>query len=202
MNTSTLIEKLIEALRCLPGIGPKSARRMVLHLLQNNRQGGRNLSIALSKAMENVDHCSICRIFTENHLCGICSNEKRKKIGQICVVETPSDLYAIEQTGQFEGCYFVLMGCLSPLNGKGPNEIGLDFLKKRLENEEIKEIILATSPTIEGDTTAHYISEMCQYYPAIKVTRLAYGIPVGSELESVDSTTLSHSIIRRHIMKK
>ena len=196
MQTSPLLENLIENLRCLPGVGPKSAQRMAYHLLQRNRQGGVKLAKALNEAMAHIGHCQSCRTFTEEAHCAICQNPRRQKNGQLCVVEMPADIQAIEQTGQFSGRYFVLMGHLSPLDGIGPREIGLDLLQKRLEEESFFEIILATNPTIEGDATANYIAEMCLAHN-IKVTRIAHGIPVGGELEMVDGTTLSHSFVGR-----
>ncbi|MDG6881954.1 Recombination protein RecR [Phocoenobacter uteri] len=196
MQISPLLENLIESLRVLPGVGPKSAQRMAYHLLQRNRAGGINLAKAVEEAMTHIDHCELCRTFTEEKVCNICKNPRRQANGQLCVVETPADIQAVEQTGQFSGRYFVLMGHLSPLDGIGPREIGLDVLQQRLESESFYEIILATNPTIEGDATANYIAEMCLPYN-IKVTRIAHGIPVGGELEMVDGTTLSHSFVGR-----
>lgn len=196
MQSSPLLENLIEALRALPGVGPKSAQRMAYHLLQRNRSGGLNLAKALSEAMTHIGHCKSCRTFTEEEECAICQNYRRQMNGQLCVVEMPADIQAIEQTGQFSGRYFVLMGHLSPLDGIGPREIGLDLLQQRLENESFYEVILATNPTIEGDATANYVAEMC-LANNIKVTRIAHGIPVGSELEMVDGTSLSHSFVGR-----
>lgn len=196
MQTSPLLENLMEALKVLPGVGPKSAQRMAYHLLQRNRSGGINLAKALNEAMNHIGHCQSCRTFTEETHCTICQNPRRQNSGQLCVVEMPADIQAIEHTGQFSGRYFVLMGHLSPLDGIGPREIGLDLLQQRLENESFHEVILATNPTIEGDATANYIAEMCLIHN-IKVTRIAHGIPVGGELEMVDGTTLSHSFAGR-----
>ncbi|MDP8170991.1 recombination mediator RecR [Pasteurella skyensis] len=196
MQISPLLENLIEALRVLSGVGPKSAQRMAYQLLQRNRSGGLNLSKALEDAMTHIDHCELCRTFTEQKICNICKNPRRQAGGQLCVVETPADIQAVEQTGQFSGRYFVLMGHLSPLDGIGPREIGLDILQQRLETESFYEVILATNPTIEGDATANCIAQMCLPYN-IKVTRIAHGIPVGGELEMVDGTTLSHSFVGR-----
>ncbi|MCK3655470.1 recombination protein RecR [Pasteurellaceae bacterium Macca] len=196
MQISPLLENLMEALRVLPGVGPKSAQRMAYHLLQRNRSGGVNLAKALSEAMSHIGHCQSCRTFTEEEVCNICQNYRRQMSGQLCIVEMPGDIQAIEQTGQFSGRYFVLMGHLSPLDGIGPREIGLDLLQQRLEAESFHEVILATNPTIEGDATANYIAEMCAVHN-IKVTRIAHGIPVGGELETVDGTTLSHSFVGR-----
>lgn len=196
MQISPLLENLIEALRALPGVGPKSAQRMAYHLLQRNRSGGVALSKALHEAMTHIGHCRSCRTFTEEEECNICQNYRRQMSGQLCIVEMPSDIPAIEQTGQFSGRYFVLMGRLSPLDGIGPREIGLDLLQQRLENESFHEVIVATNPTIEGEATANYIAEICGLYN-VKVTRIAHGIPVGSDLENVDGTTLSHSFSGR-----
>lgn len=196
MQTSPLLENLMEALRALPGVGPKSAQRMAYHLLQRNRLGGVSLAKAISEAMEHIGHCKSCRTFTEDEECAICKNPRRQMSGQLCVVEMPEDIHAIEQTGQFSGRYFVLMGHLSPIDGIGPREIGLDLLQQRLENESFYEVILATNPTIEGDATANYIAEMCKMYN-VKATRIAHGVPVGGSLEMVDGTTLSHSFAGR-----
>lgn len=196
MQTSPLLENLIDTLRVLPGVGPKSAQRMAYHLLQRNRQGGVNLAKALSDAMSHIGHCQSCRTFTEEEHCTICQNPRRQMSGQLCIVEMPADIQAIEQTGQFSGRYFVLMGRLSPLDGIGPREIGLDLLQQRLEEESFHEVILATNPTKEGDVTANYIAEMCLVHN-VKVTRIAHGIPVGGELEMVDSETLLHSFMGR-----
>ncbi|MDY2947120.1 MAG: recombination mediator RecR [Mannheimia varigena] len=196
MQTSPLLENLMEALRALPGVGPKSAQRMAYHLLQRNRSGGVGLAKALSEAMSHIGHCQSCRTFTEEDECSICKNPRRQMSGQLCVVEMPEDIQAIEQTGQFSGRYFVLMGHLSPIDGIGPREIRLDLLQQRLENESFHEVILATNPTIEGDATANYIAEMCRMYN-VKATRIAHGVPVGGSLEMVDGTTLSHSFAGR-----
>ncbi|CDH32936.1 recombination mediator RecR [Xenorhabdus bovienii] len=196
MQTSPLLESLMESLRCLPGVGPKSAQRMAFHLLQRDRSGGMRLAQALTRAMSEIGHCQDCRTFTEQEQCTICGNPRRQQNGQICVVETPADIHAIEQTGQFAGRYFVLMGRLSPLDGIGPVDIGLDRLEERLSSETLSEIILATNPTVEGEATANYIAEMCSQYGVI-ASRIAHGVPVGGELEMVDGTTLSHSLAGR-----
>ena len=182
MQTSPLLTQLMEALRCLPGVGPKSAQRMAFTLLQRDRSGGMRLAQALTRAMSEIGHCADCRTFTEQ---------------EICVVESPADIYAIEQTGQFSGRYFVLMGHLSPLDGIGPDDIGLDRLEQRLAEEKITEVILATNPTVEGEATANYIAELCAQYD-VEASRIAHGVPVGGELEMVDGTTLSHSLAGRH----
>ncbi|RKS87242.1 DNA replication and repair protein RecR [Orbus hercynius] len=196
MQISPLLQSLIEALRCLPGVGPKSAQRMAFHLLQRNRKGGIELAHLLHEAMINIGHCEDCRTFTEQHKCAICANSRRIESGQLCIVETPADIVAIEQTGQYSGRYFVLLGHLSPLDGIGPNDIGLDKLNIRLRSEQINEVILATNPTIEGEATANYIAQMCSEADII-ATRIAHGVPVGGELETVDGTTLSHSFLGR-----
>ncbi|WP_392561970.1 recombination mediator RecR [Orbus sturtevantii] len=196
MQISPLLQSLVEALRCLPGVGPKSAQRMAFHLLQRNRKGGIDLAHILHEAMINIGHCQDCRTFTEQEQCAICANIRRQQSGQLCVVETPSDIVAIEQTGQYSGRYFVLLGHLSPLDGIGPNDIGLDKLSIRLQQEAITEVILATNPTVEGEATANYIAQICNKL-GIVATRIAHGVPVGGELETVDGTTLSHSFLGR-----
>jgi recombination protein RecR len=199
MKFSPYISELIEAFTCLPGVGPKSAQRMVFHLLERDRRGGDVLSGALALAMTKVGHCQSCRTFTENNLCEICVNPKRGTSGELCVVETPADVIAFEQTGHFYGRYFVLMGHLSPLDGIGPQDIGLDKLEKILATKQYQEVILATNPTVEGEATAHYIADICLDYQ-ITASRIAHGVPVGSELEYVDSTTLSHSLNGRSVL--
>lgn len=196
MQISPLLQSLMDTLRCLPGVGPKAAQRMAYHLLQRNRKGGIELAHILHEAMINIGHCEDCRTFTEQAKCAICANVRRQQSGQLCIVETPSDILAIEQTGQYSGRYFVLLGHLSPLDGIGPNDIGLDKLKVRLQNETINEVILATNPTIEGEATANYIAQMCSEFDIV-ATRIAHGVPVGGELETVDGTTLSHSFLGR-----
>ncbi|QMV13824.1 Recombination protein RecR [Vibrio spartinae] len=186
----------MEALRCLPGVGPKSAQRMAFHLLQRDRQGGLRLADALSQAMTEIGHCQTCRTFTEEDVCHICKNPKRQENGQLCVVESPADIAAVEATGQFSGRYFVLMGHLSPLDGIGPADIGLDLLDFRLQQGDITEVILATNPTVEGEATAHYIADLCHAHQ-VSASRIAHGVPVGGELELVDGTTLSHSLMGR-----
>lgn len=196
MQTSPLLEALMESLRCLPGVGPKSAQRMAFHLLQRDRSGGMRLAQALTRAMSEIGHCAHCRTFTEQEICTICANPRRQQNGMICVVESPADIHAVEQTGQFAGRYFVLMGHLSPLDGIGPADIGLDTLEHRLQDETIREVILATNPTIEGEATANYIADLCRQY-GVDASRIAHGVPVGGELEMVDGTTLSHSLAGR-----
>ena len=191
MLPTSLLEQLMESLRCLPGVGPKTAQRMAFHLLERDRDGGRRLSAVLAEAMEKIGRCTKCRTLTENELCTICSNPGRNA-ELLCVVESPSDVLAIEQSGVFRGYYFVLMGHISPLDGIGPEELGLDTLEKRFCSKEISEIILATNPTVEGEVTAHYISEMARAND-VKTTRIAHGVPFGGELEYIDSQTLTHA---------
>ncbi|MFP6794547.1 MAG: recombination mediator RecR [Pseudomonadales bacterium] len=190
MKEQTLIEQVIEGFRCLPGVGPKSAQRMLLHLLERDREGGRHLARILSEAIEKIGHCKSCRNLTEAELCEICSDGKRGST-IICVVEAPSDVIAIEQSLSFRGQYFVLMGTLSPIDGRGPDEIGIDHLIRRCESG-IQEIILAVSSTVEGEATAHYIAEALKPLN-VTISRLAQGIPLGGELEYVDGGTLSHA---------
>lgn len=191
MSGSPLINRLIESLRCLPSVGPKSAQRMAYYLLEHNRQGARQLANDLLEAIEHVGHCEQCRTLSENTLCDICNSPSRDQ-SQICVVESPADVQAVEQVAGYRGFYFVLMGHLSPLDGIGPVELGLDVLAKRLDGGLIKEVILATNPTVEGEATAHYVAEMCSSR-GIRATRIAHGVPIGGELEYVNSTTLSHA---------
>jgi recombination protein RecR len=196
MSFSPLISHLIESFRCLPGVGPKSAQRMVFHLLERDRGGAKVLAEKILDTIESVGNCILCRTFSENELCSICSNTKRDN-SILCVVESPIDVVAIENSTDFKGLYFVLLGHLSPLDGIMPNDIGLDILAKRIENSNIEEIILATNSTVEGEATAHYISEMLKDN-VVKVTRIAHGVPVGGELEFVDGGTLSHAFVGRH----
>ena len=189
------IEQLIEALRCLPGVGPKSAQRMAFHLLERNRDGGDRLANALSQALQQVHHCQRCRILSETDLCSRCSDEQRRQ-DQLCIVEMPSDVLAIEQATHYKGQYFVLSGHLSPLDGIGPEALGIPKLIELFDQKNIQEVILATNPTVEGEATAHYISQLA-HQRNIPVSRLAHGIPLGGELEYVDSGTLSHAFSGR-----
>lgn len=191
-----LLQQLIDALRILPGVGPKSAQRMAFSLLERNREAGLQLGAALTAAMTQVGHCQQCRTFCETDLCRICSDPNRAAAGLICVVGSAADQLAIEQTGQFAGLYFVLQGYLSPLDGVGPDDLGLDKLQQLLQSGLVKELILATNPTVEGDATAFYIAELCHKFQ-VNVSRIAQGIPVGGELEFVDGTTLSHAFSGR-----
>jgi len=188
---SPKIDQLIEALRCLPGVGPKSAQRIAFYLLERDREGGSTLAEALHTAMQQVVHCQQCRNFCETELCHFCSDNKRDT-ELLCIVETPADVLAIEQTHHFKGRYFVLMGHLSPLDGIGPQELGIDLLKTRLEENTFKEVILATNPTVEGEATAHYIGQLVKKQ-GIKVSRIAHGVPLGGELEYIDGGTLAHA---------
>src|SRR3972149_9387476 len=195
MAENSLINRLIDALRCLPGVGPKSAQRMTFYLLERNREGARRLAQALNNAVENVGHCSFCRTLSESDICGLCANKGRDH-SQLCIVEMPADVHAVEQSTSYKGLYFVLMGHLSPLDGIGPGDIGLDQLALRLNGDEIKEVILATNPTVEGEATGHYIAEMV-HQRGLKVTRIAFGVPFGGELEYLDGGTLSHALSGR-----
>jgi recombination protein RecR len=196
MKFSPLVQELIESLRCLPGVGGKSAQRMAFYLLERNRIGGAKLASVLERAMTDIGHCQQCRTFTEQTLCAICENSRRELAEQLCVVESPADVIAIEQTGDFQGKYFVLMGHLSPIDGIGPDDLGLDILAKQLANGQFKELILATNPTVEGEATAHYIADLAAKYQ-VNISRIAHGVPVGGELEFVDGNTLSHALSGR-----
>ncbi len=198
MSDVSLIDELIEALRCLPGVGPKSAQRMAYHLLERNRAGARRLARVMDEAAERVGHCALCRTLTEHELCGICASASRDR-SLLCVVEMPTDVAVVEQSKVYKGLYFVLMGHLSPLDGIGPEEIGLDVLKVRLAAGEVEEVILATNSTVEGEATAHYVAELAKANN-VKVTRLARGVPMGGELEYVDGGTLSHALASRESM--
>lgn len=197
MRFSPLLEQLIESLRCLPGVGPKTAQRMALLLLTRGRDNGKRLARSLIEAMEHIQHCEACRIFSETPLCEICASQHRDHT-LLCIVENPIDVSVIEQTGSYRGKYFVLLGRLSPLDGIGPDEIGIDKLKIHFQRGDIKEAILATNPTVEGEATAHYISELAKQH-SIKVTRIAHGVPIGSELEYIDASTLAHALAGRDL---
>ncbi len=195
MKFSPAIQELIEALRCLPGVGPKSAQRMALHLLERDREGAAQLARTLEVAVDKVGHCRLCRNFTELEVCEICSDPKRDA-SVVCVVETPADVLAVEQSGSYRGLYFVLMGHLSPIDGIGPAEIGLEDFHQRVIDEGITEVILATNPTVEGEATAYYLTEMLQDV-GVRVSRIAHGVPLGGELEYVDGSTLAHALSGR-----
>ena len=190
-----MIEKLNKAFCALPGVGAKSAQRFVYHLLERDREGGFELAKALVDAMENVQNCKRCRTLTEKEICDICSNDIRDN-SQLCIVETPSDIHAIEQSGVYSGKYFVLSGYLSPIDGIGAAELGLDELETVFNNEDISEIILATNATIEGEVTAHYIHNLARQH-SIQTTRIAHGIPLGGELEYADINTIAHALSGR-----
>ncbi len=192
---NSLITNLINAFKVLPGVGPKSAQRMAYQILERNKKEGKNLAFALREAIEKVGNCQQCRDLTAEKICLICANPNRK-IEQLCVVENPTDVIVIEQSGIYKGYYFVLMGHLSPIDGIGPSDLGLDTLKERFNLAEISEVILATNPSVEGEATAYYIQNMAQEF-GINVTRLAQGIPMGSELEYIDSGTLGHAFAGR-----
>lgn len=198
MRFSPLLEQLIDALRCLPGVGQKTAQRMALQLLTRGRDNGKRLAKSLVEAMDQIRHCQYCRIFSETELCDICSAAHRDA-ALLCIVENPIDVSVIEQTSSFKGKYFVLLGHLSPLDGIGPEEIGIAKLKSHFERRDIREVILATNPTVEGEATAHYISELAKQY-SIKVSRIAHGVPIGSELEYLDSSTLAHALAGRELL--
>lgn len=195
MSFSPLVDELIESLRCLPSVGSKSAQRMAFQLLERDRKSAARLSVALSASLDGVGRCQQCQNLAEQDICKICSNERRNT-GQICVIETPSDLMAIEQSGNFNGRYFVLMGHLSPIDGIGPEEIGIDKLLRLIADTSIHELILATNSTVEGDATSHYIADLLEGRD-ILVTRIAHGIPVGGQLGYVDGGTLGHALAGR-----
>ncbi len=195
MAASPLLNQLMAALRCLPGVGPKSAQRMALHLLERDRDGAGRLVETLRLALERIGHCRLCRDLSETDLCTLCASSSRDP-SLLCVIETPADVLAVEQATSFQGRYFVLMGHLSPLDGIGPAELGLDVLEARLDEGEIREIILATNPTVEGEATAYYIGELARER-GIRPTRIAHGVPLGGELESVDGGTLAHAFAGR-----
>ena len=191
--SSDLLDKLIKALTVLPGVWKKSAQRMALYLLDKNKSGAKEIASSLSNALDNIQRCKSCRMLTTNDLCHVCQDETRDSLS-ICVVESPSDLLAIESTGGYKGKYFVLMGRLSPLDNLGPHDLGIPQLLERIDKENIKEIILALSSSVEGDATAIFIKD---HVENIKVSRISYGIPIGGELEYVDSNTIARSIIGR-----
>ena len=195
METIGSLDELTQALRCLPGVGPKSAQRMALHLLQNDREGAQRLARALTGATEAIQHCQRCNTLTEGEICALCRSPRRDAT-LLCVVETPADLLVVEQTQAYSGLYYVLMGRLSPLDGIGPREIHLERLIKRATDGVVTEVVLATNFTNEGEATAHYIGELLTAR-GIKVSRLARGVPVGGELEYVDSGTLAQALRER-----
>jgi len=198
MKHSPALARLIDGLRTLPGVGPKSAQRMAFHLLQDGRPGAQALAGALADALEAVVRCRRCRMLTEGDLCVVCANPQRDR-SMLCVVESPADVVAIEQSAGYRGRYFVLMGHLSPLDGIGPEHLGVSALEALLREGEIRELILATNPTVEGEATAHFLSESARRL-GIPATRIAHGVPVGGELEYVDGGTLAHALAGRQAL--
>ena len=196
--SASLLEQLIDALRVLPGVGQKSAQRMAYHLLERQREGGTRLSEVMSQAMARIGHCVRCRDFSETEICPTCASAGRDA-GELCVVENPADRLAIEQATGYRGLYFVLQGRLSPLDGIGPAELGLDRLVERLAEGEVRELIIATNPTVEGEATAHYLAQLARAAD-VRPSRLAHGVPLGGELEYVDRGTLSHAFGSRSEM--
>lgn len=195
MSASPLLDALIEALRVLPGVGNKTAQRMAYHLLERQRDGGRRLAQKLSEAMERIGNCERCRGFSEDATCTVCRNASRER-QLLCVVEAPADQQAIEAATGFRGLYFVLHGRLSPLDGLGPRELGLDLLAQRLDEGEVAELIIATNPTVEGEATAHYLAQLARQRN-VRPSRLAHGVPIGGELEYIDRGTLAHAFGQR-----
>lgn len=204
MQYSPLIQQLIDAFRRLPGVGNKSAQRMVLHFLERDREGGRKLAAALNAAMDGVGQCTRCRTLSEAELCQICAHPGRDHT-TVCVVETPADVFAVEQTATYRGLYYVLMGHLSPIDGIGPDDLGIPALLRQVRTQGVNEVILATNPTVEGEATAWYIAEQLrsagQGTGILKVSRIAHGVPMGGELEYIDGNTLMHSFAGRQLMK-
>jgi len=200
MNSSPLIDQLIEAFRCLPGVGPKSAQRMTLQLLERNRVGAKQLSTALAEALAKVGNCAECGTLTEEPVCRICASPSRDR-SLCCVVESPADIFAIEQSGSFRGIYFVLMGHLSPIDGIGPEQLSIPRLIDKVSEQNIEELIIACNPNVDGEATAYYIAEQLRGTDVV-VSRIAHGVPVGGELEFVDGGTLGHALTGRRIMGK
>lgn len=198
MKHSPAVARLIDALRTLPGVGPKTAQRMAFHLLQDGREGARRLAEGLENALANVTRCRQCRMFTESELCAICAAPQRDA-SLLCVVESPADVVAVEQSGGYRGRYFVLMGHLSPLDGVGPEQLGIGQLEALLEGGSVQELILATNPTVEGEATAHFLSELARSR-GVRATRIAHGVPIGGELEYIDGGTLAHALAGRHLL--
>ena len=196
MSASPLLDELIEASRVLPGVGAKTAQRMAHHLLERNREGGRRLAARIGEAMQRIGNCTRCRNFTEEDVCALCRNASRDA-QLLCVVEAPADQAAIEQATGYRGGYFVLLGRLSPLDGLGPRELGMDLLSVRLGEGEVKELIIATNPTVEGEATAHYLAQLARRH-GVRPSRLAHGVPLGGELEFIDRGTLAHAFGSRH----
>lgn len=200
MSGSPLLDELIDALRCLPGVGAKTAQRMAFHVLERDRAGARKLAENLAAAVERIGNCTRCRTFSEEKVCALCASSARDA-QTLCVVETPADQLAIEQATGFRGRYFVLLGRLSPLDGLGPKELGLDQLTARLAEGEVRELIVATNPTVEGEATAHMLSQIARQ-AGVRATRLAHGVPLGGELEYIDRGTLAHAFGSRQDLEK
>ena len=200
MSQSPLLDQLVEALRCLPGVGPKSAQRMAFHVLEHDRDGALRLASTLEDAVSRIGRCQRCRTFSEATLCNTCSDINRDQ-GLICVVESPIDVAAVEQATGFRGTYFVLMGRLSPLDGIGPEELALDQLARRLKEEPIKELIIATNLSVEGEATAQYLSQMARS-SGVSASRIAHGVPLGGELEYTDASTLAHAFAGRRMVEQ
>ena len=198
MSSSPLLIDLIEALRCLPGVGAKTAQRMAFHVLERDRAGARRLAERLTAAVERIGNCSRCRTFSEESVCALCAGSTRER-SLLCVVETPVDQLAIEQATGYRGQYFVLLGRLSPLDGLGPKEIGLDQLAQRLAEGEVQELIVATNPTVEGEATAHMLAQIARA-AGVRASRLAHGVPLGGELEFIDRGTLAHAFGGRQLL--
>lgn len=198
MSFSPLIRQLVDALRGLPGVGPKTAQRMALNLLERDREGGRYLAHALEAAMEGVGYCSRCRTLSETEVCEMCLDPRRED-ALLCVLQSPADVWAVEMAGSFRGRYFVLKGHLSPIDGLGPDEIGIPALLERVEGSGVTEVILATNPTVEGEATAHYIAGLLKPL-GIQVSRIAHGVPLGGELEYIDGGTLAHALAGRTLI--
>lgn len=198
MSFSPLIRQLVDALRGLPGVGPKTAQRMALNLLERDREGGRYLAHALEAAMDGVGYCSRCRTLSETEVCEMCLDPRRED-GLLCVLQSPADVWAVEMAGSFRGRYFVLKGHLSPIDGLGPDEIGIPALLERVEGSAVTEVILATNPTVEGEATAHYIAGLLKPL-GIRVSRIAHGVPLGGELEFIDGGTLAHALAGRTLI--
>ena len=195
MKHAPSVARLIDALRTLPGVGPKTAQRMAFHLLQDGRDGARRLAEGIDHALTNVGRCRCCRMFTEAELCAVCESPQRDA-SLLCVVESPADVVAIEQSGGYRGRYFVLMGHLSPLDGIGPEQLGVGELEALLSEGLVQEVILATNPTVEGEATAHFLSELTRAR-GVRATRIAHGVPIGGELEYIDGGTLAHALAGR-----
>lgn len=199
MAYSPLLQQLLQALRCLPGVGARTAQRMAFHLLERDREGARVLAEALTEGLDRIGECEQCRMFAEEVLCWICLSSERDA-SLLCVVESPADVIAIEESAIYQGRYFVLKGRLSPLDGIGPEELGLALFEQKIGESEIKEIILATSSTVEGEATAGYLASLAQQNH-IRVSRIAHGVPIGGELEYVDRSTLSRAIAGRNFLE-